>query len=157
MILSVGSIFAEVGVNFEISHKVDLFIRSLIIKKIMVPYALDKQNKETLLSFIVSTSSKTMNAEVRGPDCDKRNNAITWTLWLPYKEITKAQDPLRPYIKYYFQAASEVFQHYGVDPKKVLDLQELAENEILNNPDYVFDEESIPEPDLSDILDDINK
>jgi hypothetical protein len=72
MQLTVSSFYSEVGVSFEISHKVDLYIRSLFIDKLMGQYGLTDRDRTLTLNLNVTTTKGTLKAEARGPVVDKK-------------------------------------------------------------------------------------
>ena len=155
MVLTVSSFYSEVGVHFKISHKVDLYIRNLLIENIMVPFGLDKMDVESMLNLNVTTSSSTKEVEVKGPVVDKRNKVYSYGLWLPYETIMRSRDSLSAYLLYYFEAVAEVFKKYGIEAENLKNVKKNAEKEIIGNANYYYedDDESIPPPDLSDIID----
>lgn len=151
MRLSISSFYGEPDFYFSISHKVDNFIRKKLTEEVMIPYGLDKKDQNIFLGLNLTTSSKTSSLEVKGPEYDKKNDFINWGLWLPYKEIAEDQDQLIPYLKYFFDAIAIVFKNYNIDEREIRKVQKIVENEVLNNPEYFFEEEETPEPDLSDL------
>ncbi|MEQ7800280.1 hypothetical protein ABDJ41_10780 [Pedobacter sp. ASV1-7] len=114
MQLIVSSFFSEVGIDFKISHKVNLYIRNKFIENVMKTYGLDKDNPNRSLNLNVTTTAKTTVVDVKGPVFDKRNDFVSYGLWLPYKNIVNAKYPLQAYLKYYFDACVEVFKKYNV-------------------------------------------
>jgi len=55
MILSIGAVFSERGIRFNISHKVDLYIRKKLICEIIKPFQIDKIEGARILSIDIST------------------------------------------------------------------------------------------------------
>lgn len=152
MKFAISHLYSEPGISFQISYKIDEYIEDKITENIMIPYGLDKNRKDTFLNLIVSTNSKTVELEVKGPDYDKESDFITWGLWLPYKNISKAEDQLPPYLKYLFDAIVLVLKNYNVNEEDIRKVQKDIENEVINNSEYLFDEEFIPPPDLSSYI-----
>lgn len=151
MRLSISSFYSEPGFSFSISHKVDNLIREKLTDMVMVPYGLDKKDTNVFLGLDITTSSTTYSLEIKGPYYDKKNDFINWGLWLPYKEIYKEPDQLIPYLKYFFDAVVQVFKNYNIDEQEIRTVQKIVEGEVINNPEYIFEEEETPQPDLSDL------
>lgn len=149
MRFAISHLYSEPGISFQISYKVDGYIEDRITENIMIPYGLDKNRKDTFLNLIVSTNSKTVALEVKGPDYDKENDFITWGLWLPYKDISEAECQLSPYLKHLFDAIVLVLKNYNVNEEDIRKVQKDVENEVIDNSEYLYNEEFIPPPDLS--------
>lgn len=151
MKLTISSLYCEPGVKFSISHKVGNLLREKLIEKIMIPYNLIEKDQDKFLGLIVSTSSKTKEVDVKGPDYDKKNNFVNWGLWLPYREIKEAQDQLIPFLKYFFDAVAILFKKYNVKEEDIRQVQKSIEEEVINNQKYKYEKKEIPVPDLSDL------
>lgn len=152
MRFAISHLYVEPGIRFQISHKVDKYIEHKITEDIMKPYSLDKDKEGTFLNLIVSTRSTINELEVRGPDYDKKNDFIVWGLWLPYKEISEAEDQIPPYLNYLFEAIILVLAKYGAHEADIRGIQKDVEKEVINNPEYIFAEKFVPPPDLSAYL-----
>jgi len=136
MILLVGAWYNEAGYSFNFSHKVDNYIREIIISEIFSKYKLSQENEGWFLNLIIATDSKTKTLDVRGPEIRKRQKMIDYGLWLPYDEITNSENPLEKYIDNFFDALILVFKKYDVDNRDILILKQETKNEILKNPSY---------------------
>ena len=150
MVLTISCLFSEPGFKFHISYKVDNFIRDKL-RILMHTYKLDEKDKDLFLGLVVSTNSKTKKVEVKGPDVDKKNKFINWGLWLPYEDIVNTNNQLVPYLKYIFEAMVIVFGKYDVKEEDVKEIQKIVENEVVNNPEYIYSEEETKPLDLSKI------
>lgn len=142
MILVVGSWFNEVGFNFEISHKVYKLVREEIIKNIFPKFNLNEKDKDTYISLVVTTSSEIRELRVHGPQIRKKGKFIEYELWLPHDEINKAEDPLKEFIKYYFEGIKKVFLNYNVPEEAFGPIEEAVKKEVLNNSEYEYKEEN---------------
>lgn len=151
MKLGISSIYTEVGVNFEISHKVDNLIRKLLTDNILIPYKLDSINKDWFLELIISTKSDLKKVEVNGPDFHKEDKFVIYTLWLPYNRITEADNYLEEYLDSLFEALSIVFDNYNISHTPFIETLATIKQIVINNDEYVFIEERIDPPNLSDL------
>jgi hypothetical protein len=77
---------------------------------------------------------------------------ISYGLWLPYLQIVRANNILETYIHYYFEAVTPLFISFGVDVAAIQEVKQLAMSEIVDNPIYKYEDDSLPPPDLSDIV-----
>jgi hypothetical protein len=153
MRFKISHLYTEPGVSFQISHKVDKYVEDKIIESIIQPYGLDNDEMNTFINLIVSTSSKTLELVVKGPDYDKVNDIINWGAWLPYKAVSEEKGQLPSYLKYLFDAIAIVLNNYSVDEGDIRKMQRDVENEVINNPEYLCDEEFVPPPDLDFLSD----
>lgn len=129
------SLFCEVGYSFEIPYKIKLLIVKKLNEMVISKYGFDKIQPNLTLSFMVSTSSITYKVEVKGPDINKRQRTKTWGLWLPYKEITEAEDSIKEYIKCYFMAAETILNEFNVNQEDVQNVRKEVEEAIRINPE----------------------
>ena len=135
MRIGTASLYCEPGYTFEIPYKIDLLIRNRLNEMVTQKYLFDMIQTDVLLSFIVSTSSKTEKVEAKGPDVNKRQRTVTWGLWLPYKEITKANNPIKEYIRCFFEAAGMILEGFKVKKEDVQNVRKEVEEELRKNPD----------------------
>jgi hypothetical protein len=149
--ITISSLYLEPGYKFDISHKVDLSVRQKLEELLISSYGLDKIKEKYFLSLIISTDSKSKTVLVRGPSIDKRNEFITWSLNLPYLNVNSGVDYVPKYLEYLFDALVLVFKNYGVNEEDIRKVQQIVEKEVINNPNYEFNEEVIEPPDLSDL------
>jgi hypothetical protein len=147
--ITTSSLYCEVGVYFSISYKVDLFIRNKLNEIIVRDFELDKVYEGRYLNLIVSTNSQIKDVEVKGMST-KGRGTINCGIWLPCAIINN-EDQLIPYIHYYFEAVFFVLKKYHVTEAALLKVREIVENEVIGNPEYAYFEETIPDPDLSDL------
>jgi hypothetical protein len=148
MIFRISSLFSEPGFHFNVSYKV----RKVIEKNLNSIKLLDTKflkNHDTFLSLIITTGSKTSKTEAKGPDYDKKNNCITWALWLEYKAIKNSDDYLLSYCENIFKAISEIFIFYGLSNNEFNSLKNKALNEILSNDSLRLIEDGNNDLDLS--------
>lgn len=138
MRIGTASLYCEPGYSFEIPYKIDLLIRNRLNEMVITKYLFEMIQTDVLLSFIVSTNSKTEKVEVKGPDVNKRQQTVTWGLWLPYKEITEADDPIKAYIRCYFEAAGMILEEFKVKREDIQLVREEVEEELRNNPDLYY-------------------
>ena len=141
MILITSAWYNEPEYYFEISHKVDNFIREQVIKTIFPKYQLDDIEPNWYLKLSVSTASDIKELEVRGPEINKRSKMISYGFWMPFDTITKSKDPINSYLDYYFQALQVVFTGYGVDPNDFNAIKDVCVKEIVNNSEYIYEED----------------
>ena len=66
---------------------------------------------------------------------------IDYGLWLPFDEITKSNYPLESFIDSYFEALIIVFKKYNVFEDDIRKLKKECKNEILNNTEYLLEED----------------
>ncbi|KEZ47963.1 hypothetical protein [Metabacillus indicus] len=154
MYINVSSLYAEVGVYFPISYKVDNLIIHEINEKITGPYKLDLVNKDQLISLMVTTNKATIELEVKGPDYYKKDDIKVWALYLPYYRITEAPDVIEAYLHFFFQGAYEVLKEYNVKLEDLEHVRDTIKKTIKSSPeDFFYDEEKerTPEIDLSDL------
>jgi hypothetical protein len=152
MVLTISCLYTEPDVVFKISPGVDNLVRDTLIQMIMKPYGLEKKDPELFLGLFVTTRRDCRTARAMGPDHDKRNEYITWALRLPFEEITRADDPLEPYLNHLFSAVAEVFANYGVSREDVSKVESTVKMEVLGNPRYSYIEDQLPDLDVSDLL-----
>ena len=138
MLLVCISFFSEPGVSFNVSYKVDNFIRDVLRKEIMNLYELDKLNDGWFLSYSITTNSKTFEVSVKGPEINKRGKRHNWGIWLPYRLIVEKKDINDAYIKYLFQGLAQMFTYYGVLAKDVFKIEEIIRKEIIGNTLYDY-------------------
>ena len=151
MKIGINSLYSEVGISFNISHKVDNYIVSLIEKRIMKTHKLDMVKKNYFLELVITTKKDQKEVKVMGPDIDDNDKFISYALWLPYKQIDSSNNYLESYLQYLFEAIAVVFKEYNIKEEEVNNIFDDVKKEVLNNELYEFEEEDIPPPDLSDL------
>jgi hypothetical protein len=140
MVLTLRSWFSEVGIEFKISFKISKLVRQLLIENVMQPYDLESTNPDCFICLVITTTKNTKNLEVRGPEYDKRNKVINYGLWLPYENINNSNNYLREYLSYLFDALVILFNKYQVPESAIRDIQCKVEEEVLDNPEYIYSE-----------------
>ena len=151
MILTIGGLYTEVGIYFQVSHNVTKIIRRILVEKIMKPFGLVEKDERYLLSLNITTETKCHETTIKGPDIDRRNKFITWGLYLPYHEIADHEDQRGPFLRYFFDALVMVFAKYNIPEENIRDIQRMVSQRICERKLYEFWEEPTPEIDLSDI------
>lgn len=153
MQLVISSFYDEPGYEFQISHKVDNFIRSRLFDIVFTKYSLDKIEPDKFMNLSVGTNSTIQEIQIKGPSIDKKNNFEVWGVWLPYKKIVDSSDPLSEYLRCFFDAVTIVFERFEIKEGDVRKVQEIVENEVIDNKDYAFIEiEKTPEIDVEKLL-----
>lgn len=138
MVLTIGSWFSEPGVEFKVSHKVHKFIRESLIEDVMKPFGLETKDPDIFIGLVITTRKNIEELEVRGPEYDRRNKFINYGLWLPYKKIDEAENYLKEYLKYFFDALVILFKKYDVPEENIRKVQHNVEAEVLNNINYRY-------------------
>lgn len=144
MQLTISNLFGEPRTSFNISYKVTRLIRQRLIEKIMVPYGIAAREPEYMLGLCVSTSKDCAETHIKGPDIDEENQFVSWGLWLPFAQISRAEDPVRVYIECFFDASAKVFVQYEVPESALRDVQRSVESEVVGNPVYEFEQDDTP-------------
>ena len=137
MELSTGAMYSEVGVSFDVSHKVGKQIRHALLP-VMQDYGIDNIEKDWILALNVSTRSTQTAVEIKGPSLDRRHKVITYSLCLPYFEIINSSNPLATYLFYYFDAVKEVFAKYNVPPDVINKAHKQVAKIVLDNEEYAW-------------------
>ena len=104
----------------------------------MKPFALEARDPDIFMGLVITTKKSVVELEVRGPEYDKRNKFINYGLWLPYKEIDDAQNYLKEYLKYFFDALVILFKNYDVPEEDIRKVQREVETEVLDNINYRY-------------------
>ncbi|MFA1642808.1 hypothetical protein AB5N96_08075 [Chryseomicrobium imtechense] len=134
-----SSLYAEVNCFFSVSYKIDIEIEKALNKQISSELRLPpKEEGFEYISLMVSTSSKTVEVEAKGPGLDKKEEIITWALWLPYDEITSAPSQEVPYIKFYFDAIVLLLERYGIEEKSLRAIQHEIEQKVIGNSEFDY-------------------
>lgn len=142
--------YSEQESYFSISHKVDLLIRQKLNYLIGGKLQISRSEKEKYLNLIVSTNKNTTCVDAKGPDVNNKEGFVNWGLWLPYYEIVNNTNQVESYLSYYFDAVVLVFNNYNVPEEDIRKVQRIVADEIVGNPNYNSEEETL-ELDLSDI------
>lgn len=145
-----SSFYTEPGYYFDISYKVFALIERKVAEEVGATGFQGIKDGETL-SLMINTSSSQETMEVRGPDIDRKNKVIVYCVWLPYRPIANSDNLLKAFLTNYFDGLAQLLVKYGVDERKVRKIQFELEAEVLENDDYIFDEEPTPDIDLSDL------
>ena len=140
MVLTIRSWFSEPGVEFKISHRVHNFIRERLVEDVMKPFGLETKDPDIFIGLVITTTKNIKELEVRGPEYDKRNKFINYGLWLPYNKIVSAENYLKEYLKYFFDALVTLFKKYNVPEESILKVRHKVEEEVLNNANYTYSE-----------------
>jgi len=140
MVLTIRSWFSEPGIEFKVSHKVRKFIRESLVEDIMKPFGLETRDPDIFIGLVITATKNTKELEVRGPEYDKRNKFINYGLWLPYEKIDDAENYLKEYLKYFFDALVILFKKYDIPEENILKVKNRVEEEVLNNANYRYSE-----------------
>jgi len=151
MKLKLGSFYASPGFHFDISHKVYLQIEKMLNANVLIPYGLNLLDGDMILRLDASTGPTTEKVEIYGPSHDRNHNVKSYGLFLPYNEVSMADDLLEKFIDEFFIGITMVLIKYNVSSEDVSKVKQMAKSEILGNEDYFFDEEVLPPIDLSDL------
>lgn len=153
MIITVSSFYHQVGVFFEISYKVDLYIKEIIESQLFTEYGLSNFNSDWTLNLNTTTTKETTKLEVNGPIISRKHKTESYGLWLPFYKIINSQNPIEEYIYYYFEALKIIFAlKFNIPEVRIDELKKIALIEIINNNRYAYNVDSYEMPDLSEIL-----
>ena len=150
MELTVSSWFNEVGINFKISHKVNLYIRKEIKENIMAPLGLLTSHDGKFLNLNVTTEKDRTELHVHiARNWTKRTTNRSHGLWFPYHPIIDSEYPLKEYLAYYMASLNIIFKEFGVTTEQLEKVQKNCELEILNNKEYEYVEGYVSKVDTS--------
>ena len=120
----------------KVSYLVRKLAQELLIEKIWEVYQISDQfpsiYKSMWITFF-STEYEEMDIQFF-----RKEDWIAIHVWIPYCELVKHKNQIKPFLKYYFEAMTEIFSNYGVDEEAIDKVQQLVEKEVIDNPVYVF-------------------
>lgn len=151
MKIIVSSFYTQAKFKFKISYKVFKFIDKMIHSNIVIPNNLIEFNKGQTISIAIDTNDTINETFLSEAVCDHKNNFINYTIWLPYYKINDANYLLKEFINELFKALNIILAKYNIPENLVKYVQGIVENEVLKNENYTFEEEELPEIDLSDL------
>ncbi len=134
MDIYLGSWFNEPGIHFDFSHKVNIYIKEMIIKHIAVPLELDKLHvgKDLHLTVTTKTSQNELKIKI-GHKWSNRTTSRNIGLWFPYEKIVKSKYPLEKYVSCFVQSLGIIFKEWGISEKQISNFRESCDY-ILHNP-----------------------
>jgi hypothetical protein len=141
-------IYLEVGIKFNISHKVNKLMMKYLTENVMEPFGLVKIDPDVFLNLQVTTKESYSKLSVFKP-YKVEDDFLTYQLRLPYHEINNSDRYLEEYIEYFFEGASEAFSHFEVPRDNVMDVKEKVKSEVLENNEYEYVETYVSKVDTS--------
>ncbi len=154
MKLVMSSWYNEPKFSFKISHKVDNLIRDLIIEDILKPRNIYRKTDVDFVCIEITTGKSVKKAFLSEPIFDKKNNFTTYRFWLPYEEIVYSKDSIKSYINSIFLILTDFLRIYDIEASEVDKLKSKIEIIVLNNDDYLYDDQN-DDLDIGSIISDL--
>ncbi len=136
MKIDIYGVYKEVGVRFKVSYKVTLYVRKLLLSRIVSTYKLEEKK---VLSLWETTYKKQKKVEIE-LTIDKKS--LNYFIKLPYEKISKHEDQRESFLKYYFDGLVMVFRDFGVHEEHIREVEELVKKEVLDNDEYKYIDKS---------------
>ncbi|ELY3469367.1 hypothetical protein SMX26_004015 [Cronobacter universalis] len=137
MRIKFNQIYAEVGVNYNITNAVLNPLEEML-------NALDKktQHYEKLFSgsdytvvFIISATAKNEELVVKGPTTLSKKKKVEFVIFLPYKKIESFIDEITYILGHVCNGICEVLAKYKTDTEEVKEIFEEMKALILRDPE----------------------
>lgn len=137
MIFIIGSSYYEVGIRFEVSHKVLKFIRDKLINNFFSKEKItQKLGNPDYFMLEISARESVNEIQVMGPTIEKTD--ISFFVLLPYNDIISSENQLEVFIKSFFVAIGEILDKYNIDRKSLSFILEEVLEEVIDNEEYAY-------------------
>jgi hypothetical protein len=131
----IGAIFSQVGVSFEISHKVVKLIWNDLEQKVSLSEAFEKKYKDYTLVFLYSAREEN-DFLIKGPTISKRYKVVEYVIRMPYKEIQSDNEVYNVFLSYMEKGIREVFEQYNINQNELNAIFSNARKKVIGNPEY---------------------
>ncbi len=132
----IGAIFSQVGISFEISHKVVKLIWNDLEQKVSLSEAFEKKYKNYTLVFLYSAREEN-DFLVKGPTISKRYKVVEYVIRMPYKEIQSDEEVYKVFLFYMEKGIREVFGEYNINQNELDSIFSNVRKEVIGNQEYL--------------------
>jgi hypothetical protein len=131
-----SAIFSQVGVSFNISHKVIKLIWNELEDKIALSDFFEKKHKDFTLVFIYSAREQN-DFTVMGATISKRYKVVEYVINMPYQEIRSDPKMYDVFLGYMERGIREIFEMYGIEQRELTPIFQNVREKVIGNPDYL--------------------
>jgi hypothetical protein len=134
-----SAIFSQVGISFDISHKVVKLIWNEIEEKVILSDFYKEKHKDYTLVFIYSAREQNDYA-IMGATISKRYKVVEYIIYMPYKEIQSDPKVYDVFLTYIEKGIREIFEMYDIEQCELTPIFQNVRKKVINNPDYLYQE-----------------
>jgi hypothetical protein len=107
-------IYADVGVNFNISYKVTNELTDRVNKELIDENVFELKHGEGYkLGFVISAKKGIDDMVIKGPSTSGRYKTVEYVLYLPYEKVMESPDQLRTILHYVSKGVTSVLSAYN--------------------------------------------
>jgi hypothetical protein len=134
--------YADVGVNFDISHKVTSELTDRVNKELVDENVFElKHGEDYKLGFVMSAKKGIDDTVIKGPSISGRYKTVEYILYLPYEKVMESPDRLRTILCYVSKGVTSVLSSYIPTSRRIEVLLSDLIREISENLEYKIGEE----------------
>jgi hypothetical protein len=135
-----SAIFSEVGISFDISHKVIKLIWYALEEKVCLSECYEKKHKDYTLVFIYSAREQNDFA-IMGTTISKRYKVVEYVINMPYQEIHSDPKVYDVFLTYLEKGIREIFGIYDIKQNELTSIFQNAREKVIGNPEYLYKKE----------------
>jgi hypothetical protein len=139
MKFSFSAIFSQVGISFDISHKVIKLIWNELEEKVALSDSFAKKHKDYTLVFMYSAREQNDYA-IMCPIISKRYKVVEYVIKMPYKEIQSDPKVYDIFLTYMEKGIREIFEMYDIKQSELTPIFQNVREKVIGNPDYLYQE-----------------
>src|SRR5262245_56694701 len=135
-------IYADVGANFNISHKVISELTDRVNKELVDENVFElKYGEGYRLGFVISAKKDIDDMVIKGPSISGRYKTVEYIIYLPYEKVMENPDRLRTILCYVSKGVTSVLSAYNTTNCRIDVLLSDLTREMSENPEYEVREE----------------
>ena len=116
MNITIGTLYPEVNVSFDIPITIVKYLRDKINIKIIKSCRLDSIDIGKTLSLIISTKRDQIELDIKyGKTWNKNQEIWNIGIWIPYFNVTNAKISENEIVKYFCESLAVIFKNWNVD------------------------------------------
>lgn len=132
----IGAIFSQVGISFNISHKVIKLIWNGLEERIFLSENYEKRHTDYTLAFLYSAREGNDFA-IKGPTVSKRYRIVEYVICMPYKEILSDVEIYNVFLTYMETGIRTVFEQYNINQNELDVIFSDVRKEVIGNSEYI--------------------
>jgi hypothetical protein len=132
-----SAIFSQVGISFDISHKVIKLIWNELEERVTLSDLFAKKHKDCTLVFMYSAREQNDFA-IMGATISKRYRVVEYVIYMPYQEIQSDPKIYDVFLIYMEKGIRKIFEIYDIEQSELTPIFQNIREKVIDNPDYLY-------------------
>ena len=134
-----GAIFSQVGISFNISHKVVKLIWNELEERVLLSDFFVKKHKDYTLVFMYSAREQNDFA-ITEAIISKRYKVVEHVIRMPYREIQSDPKKYDVFLTYLEKGIREIFEKYEIEQNELYSIFLNTRDKVIDNPEFRYNE-----------------